>query len=149
MLRLNLPVYTPKLIEIEGKHLIYDPIRKKNVALTPEEWVRQHFVNYLITEKEYPSERLANEVTIAVNGLNRRCDTVIYNAYLEPIGIIEYKSHQVKITQEVFEQIARYNIPLRVRYLIITNGLQHYCCEINYQKGSYAYLEDIPCYLHL
>ena len=146
MQSLNLPSYLPKVIQKNGKYFIFDPIRLKSVALTPEEWVRQHFVNYLITEKQYPSNLIANEVAISLNNLSKRCDTVVYNCFLEPLAIIEYKAPNISITQEVFEQIARYNITLRVRYLIISNGLNHYCCKIDYKNQTYNYLSEVPIY---
>jgi hypothetical protein len=146
MLLLNLPSYHPKVFLKKGKYFIFDPIRLKRVALTPEEWVRQHFVNYLITEKQYPKDLIANEVAISLNSLSKRCDTVVYNRFLEPLAIIEYKAPTVSITQEVFEQIARYNITLRVKYLIVSNGLKHYCCAIDYIKQTCHYLEEIPDY---
>ncbi|MDR2918272.1 MAG: type I restriction enzyme HsdR N-terminal domain-containing protein [Tannerella sp.] len=149
MLSLNLPSYTPKVSQKNGKNLIFDPIRRKHVALTPEEWVRQHFVNYLISEKEYPAGLIANEVAISVNSLSKRCDTVVYNCFLEPLVVVEYKAPSVPITQNVFEQIARYNISLRVQFLIVSNGLQHYCCEIDYINQTYTYLEEIPFYSSL
>ena len=126
--------------------MIFDIIRRKNVALTPEEWVRQHFVNYLITEKKYPKERIANEVTVSLNGMSKRCDTVVYNQFLDPVVIVEYKSPSVPITQEVFEQIKRYNLCLRVGILIVTNGLEHYCCRIDYEASTSSYLKEIPGY---
>ena len=126
--------------------MIFDIIRRKNVALTPEEWVRQHFVNYLITEKKYPKERIANEVTVSLNGMSKRCDTVVYNQFLEPIVIVEYKAPSVPVTQEVFEQIKRYNLCLRVGILIVTNGLEHYCCRIDYEASISSYLKEIPGY---
>lgn len=146
MLSLNLPSYDPKVIQKKGKYFIFDPIRLKNVALTPEEWVRQHFVNYLLTEKQYPKNLIGNEVAISLNSLSKRCDTVVYNCFLEPLAIIEYKAPTIRITQEVLEQIARYNITLRVKYLILSNGLKHYCCKIDYIKQTYHYLEEIPDY---
>ena len=149
MQTLNLPNYPKKISEIKGKPYIFDIVRKKNVALTPEEWVRQHFVNYLIAEKKYPKERIANEVTVSLNGMSRRCDTVVYNAFLEPVVIVEYKAPSVLITQDVFEQIARYNICLKVGFLMVTNGLEHYCCKIDYKEMTYSYLEEIPEYEQL
>lgn len=146
MLSLNLPSYSPNVSQKNGKYVIFDPIRRKHVALTPEEWVRQHFVNYLLSEKEYPASLIANEVAISMNGLSKRCDTVVYSHFLEPLVVIEYKAPSVPITQHVFEQIARYNISLRVQFLIVSNGLQHYCCEIDYTNQTYNYLEDIPFY---
>jgi hypothetical protein len=146
MKSLNLPNYTPKISKINGKQFIYDIIRRKNVALTPDEWVRQHFVNYLITEKNYPKERIANEVTVSLNGMSKRCDTVVYNQFLEPIVIVEYKAPSVPITQDVIEQITRYNICLRVSILIVTNGLEQYCFRIDYETLTYSYLKEMPGY---
>lgn len=145
MLELNLPRFDVK-IKKEDKVYIWDIIRKKYLVLTPEEWVRQHFVNYLISEKGYPCNLIANEIQIKLNNQKRRCDTVIYNKNLSPYVIIEYKSTDVKITQEVFDQIVRYNIVLRVEYLIVSNGLEHYCCKINYDTMNFEYLPEIPNY---
>ena len=149
MFSLNLPSFVPKISEKNGKHLILDPIRKKYVTLTPEEWVRQHFVNYLITEKGYPKELIANEISIVLNGTNKRCDTVAYNRFLEPLVIVEYKAPHINITNTVFDQIARYNMVLRVEYLIVSNGLNHYCCKIDYNNRAYTFLEGIPAYNEL
>ena len=121
MLALNLPGFAPKVAEKNGKRTIFDPVRQKYVALTPEEWVRQHFVNYLITRKSYPKELLANEVLVKLNGTSKRCDTVAYNRFLEPLVIVEYKAPHINITNTVFDQIARYNMVLRVEYLIVSN----------------------------
>ena len=146
MLSLNLPPYEIKITEREGKRQIFDPLRKSYVALTPEEWVRQHFVNYLLRYKGYPTSLTANEVGITLNGMSRRCDTVIYDKSLKPRAIVEYKAPSVKITKEVFAQISRYNLVLRVDYLIISNGLQHYCCKMNYTNNSFTFMQDIPDY---
>lgn len=146
MFALNLPFFEAKIRKTDLGMEIFDPLRRKYVTLTPEEWVRQHFVNYLQTEKNYPTSLMANEVSIKLNSLSRRCDTVVYNNQLEPIVIIEYKKPDVTITQQVFDQIARYNSVLRVRYLIVSNGLSHYCCEMNYDDLSFNYLEEIPDY---
>ena len=146
MLSLNLPPYEIKIAEREGKRQIFDPLRKSYVALTPEEWVRQHFVNYLLQYKGYPTTLTANEVGITLNGMSRRCDTVIYDKSLKPRAIVEYKAPTVKITKEVFAQISRYNLVLRVDYHIISNGLQHYCCRMNYENNSFTFLQEIPDY---
>ena len=146
LLALNLLRYEIKLRENEGKQQILDPLRKSFVALTPEEWVRQHFVNFLLNHKAYPAALMSNEVAITLNGMKRRCDTVIYDKALRPRAIIEYKAPTVKITKEVFAQISRYNLTLRVDYLIISNGLQHYCCKMNYEKQSFTFLQEIPSY---
>jgi hypothetical protein len=146
---LNLPPYNAKITERNGKRQIFDPLRKSYVALTPEEWVRQHFVHYLTELKGYPASLMANEVAITINGMNRRCDTVIYDKALRPRAIIEYKAPTVKITKEVFAQISRYNLTLRVDYLIISNGVQHYCCRMDYDKQSFTFLNEIPEYSSL
>lgn len=143
---LNLPTYNPRLSKGKGNMLIFDPLRQKYVALTPEEWVRQHFVNFLISELRYPAARIANEVALNVNGTAKRCDTVVYDKYLNAIAIVEYKAPQVKITQQVFEQISRYNSALRVPYLIVSNGLSHYCCKIDYNMLQFQFLKNIPRY---
>ena len=146
MQSLNLPPYSPKLLKNNGKTYIYDPLRRKNVVLTPEEWVRQHFVNFLITEKFYPPERIANEVSVNVNTTAKRCDTIVYDDYLKPLVIVEYKAPDITISGEVFEQISRYNSALRVPYLIVSNGLTHYCCSIDYLTMKCVFMEEIPSY---
>ncbi|MDR1518252.1 MAG: type I restriction enzyme HsdR N-terminal domain-containing protein [Dysgonamonadaceae bacterium] len=146
MFALNLPVFAVKIKKTEAGREIFDSLRRKYVALTPEEWVRQHFVNYLQSEKHYPISLMANEVAIKLNSLSRRCDTVIYNNRLDPLVIVEYKQPDVAITQQVFDQIARYNSVLRVKYLIVSNGLSHYCGMMDYEKGSFHYLSEIPDY---
>lgn len=146
MLSLNLPVFDAKIAKQEGKSVIWDVIRRRYVALTPEEWVRQHFVHFLIEHKGYPAALLANEVQVQLNGTRKRCDTVLYRRDLSARLIVEYKAPNVEITQKVFDQITRYNMVLHVDYLIVSNGLQHYCCHIDYASGSYTFLRDIPCY---
>ena len=146
MLSLNLPKYETKICEHDGKLQIFDPLRKCHVALTPEEWVRQHFVNFLIESRGFPAALMANEVAITVNGMKRRCDTVVYDRQLQPRVIVEYKAPTVKITKEVFAQISRYNLTLKVDYLIVSNGLQHYCCRMDYPNNSYSFMQEIPEY---
>lgn len=146
MLSLNLPKYETKICERDGKLQIFDPLRKCHVALTPEEWVRQHFVNFLIESRGFPAALMANEVAITVNGMKRRCDTVVYDKQLQPRVIVEYKAPTVKITKEVFAQISRYNLTLKVDYMIVSNGLQHYCCRMDYPNNSYTFLQEIPEY---
>lgn len=146
MLTLNLPSYETKITESDGKMQIYDTLRRCWVALTPEEWVRQHFVHFLLDNKGYTAALMANEVAITLNGMKRRCDTVVYDRQLRPRAIIEYKAPTVKITKEVFAQISRYNLILRVDYLIVSNGLQHYCCKMDYEKQSFTFLQEIPDY---
>ena len=146
MQQLNLPSYPFKIKNENGKPFIFDQLRKKYVALTPEEWVRQHFTSFLISEKGYPASLIANEHPICINGHKRRCDTVVYNNHGHPVVIVEYKAPYVAITQETFNQIALYNIKFKVGYLIVSNGLQHYCCRMNYENMTYEFLPDIPSY---
>ena len=114
MQSLNLPTFPVKVIEKEKKRLIFDFIRQRYVALTPEEWVRQHFVNYLVTDLNYPKNLIANEIWIKLNNTSKRCDSIVYNQFLEPLLIIEYKAPYVKITNSVFKQIVHYNMALHV-----------------------------------
>lgn len=146
MTNLNLPPVNLKLSLENGKRMIYDILRKKNIQATPEEWVRQHFVHFLINEKSYPSSLMANEVLLNLNGMDRRCDTVIYDRNLIPKLIVEYKAPHIAIDQKVFDQICRYNFVLRVGYLIVSNGIQHYCCKIDYENKTYSFIENIPMY---
>ena len=149
MLSLNLPPYATKIAVRDGKNTIWDVIRRKYVALTPEEWVRQHFVHFLVEHKGYPASLLANEVALTLNGTSRRCDTVLYDRTLSPRMIIEYKAPHIPITQKVFDQISRYNLVFRVDYLIVSNGLSHYCCRMDYARQSYQFLTDVPGYSEL
>ncbi len=146
MYELNLPDFDAKIRTDGHRRLIYDSLRRKFVALTPEEWVRQHFVHYLVGMCGYPQELLANEVALQLNGTLKRCDTVIYRRDLSPLMIVEYKAPTVDITQRVFDQIARYNIAMRVRYLTVSNGLTHYCCRVDYDSGQCSFLPQIPAY---
>lgn len=146
MYDLNLPSFDTKIRKKGDVLEIFDPLRKKYVALTPEEWVRQHFVHYLIAEKQFPGSLIANEAGIKLNSLSKRCDTVVYNRQLNPIMIIEYKRPDVTITQEVFDQVTRYNSVLKVPYIVVSNGLVHHCCQMDYEKLSYCYLTEIPTY---
>ena len=149
MQALNLPTFDAKIKKTTEGFKIFDSLRRKYVVLTPEEWVRQHFVNYLITEKGYPASRIANEASIKLHSLNKRCDTIVYDHHLEPLMIVEYKEPKVTITQQVFDQIARYNSSLKVRYLVVSNGINHYCCRMDYEKMSVEYLPEIPTYEEL
>ena len=144
MLTLNLPTFEVKIKNEGAKKMIFDIIRRKYVALTPEEWVRQHFVHYLIEQLGYPQELLANEVEVTLNGTSKRCDTVLYNRDLTARMIVEYKAVDIPITQKVFDQIMRYNMVLRVDYLVVSNGIDHYCCQIDYATNTYVFLSEIP-----
>ena len=149
MLQLNLPIFEPKLKKIKEDIFIFDLIRKKYLLLSPEEWVRQSFLNYLINHKNYPQSLIENEAMIKLNNMTRRCDTVVYDNQLKPLVIVEYKRPDVKIDQQVFDQIVRYNIVLRVDFLIVSNGLSHFCRKMNYENQTYDFLESIPEYNEL
>ena len=146
MQRLNLPTYSFKLKSENGRDLIFDSFRNRWVALTPEEWVRQHFVEYLISDYGYPRSLLLLEQTITLNGLSRRCDVVAYNRSGRPVLLVECKSPSVILNQKVFDQVARYNLVLGVGYLVVTNGLEHYSIEVPGGKGSYRFMNEIPGY---
>ena len=147
--QLNLPTYEYRLREQNGRQQIFDVLRRRYVALTPEEWVRQHFVHYLIEHKGYPKGLLANEVELRVGEKHLRCDTVLYDKALHPKIIVEYKAPEIAITQKVFNQITVYNMLLHVDYLIVSNGMQHYCCQMDYEQNRYKFLSDIPSYDNL
>ena len=146
---LNLPPFEPKISEQAGKPQIWDPVRKLWTPLTPEEHVRQAFVAYLVNYKNYPISHIANEQAISLNSMSRRCDSVVYDKAGQPKVIVEYKRPTVTITQKVFDQIARYNLVLHVDYLIVSNGLKHYCVRMDYNAGKYTFLQDIPTYAEL
>ncbi len=149
MLNLNLPTYDIRLKGDAAKPFIFDRLRRKYVALTPEEWVRQHFVNFLINHKGYPAPLLANEVKLQMGNKTLRADTVLYGSDMKARMIIEYKAPSVTITEKVFQQISTYNLLLGVDYLIVSNGLQHYCCRVNTVENKYVFLDDIPDYSYI
>ena len=146
MERLNLPTYSFNIKLIEQRKYIFDFIRKKFVILTPEEWVRQNFLRYLVDEKKYSASLIAIEKEFKLNNLSKRSDAVVYNKSGNPALILEFKAPEVKIDQKVFDQIARYNMKLNVDYLIVSNGMEHYCCKIDYGNNSYIFLKEIPFY---
>ncbi len=146
MEKLNLPTYSFNIKLIEQRKYIFDFIRKKFVILTPEEWVRQNFLKYLVEEKKYPTSLIVVEKEFKLNRLSKRSDAVVYNKSGNPILILECKSTSVKIDQKVFDQITRYNMKLKVDFLIITNGMEHYACNIDYNNQRYSFLKDIPNY---
>ena len=146
MVRLNLPPYPIKITEKGAKRYIFDFLRRKYVALTSEEWVRQHFVHFLVEHKGYPKGLLANEVELKAGEKRLRCDTLLYTADMHPRMIIEYKAPTIQIQQKTFDQISAYNLLLKVDYLIVSNGLQHHCCRMDYDTQSYTFLEGIPDY---
>jgi hypothetical protein len=144
MQELNLPNYKFRIKSNENKLFIFDFIRKKEVVLTPEEWVRQHFLMYLVNEKKYPASLIAVEKKLTLNTLTKRTDIVVYNSKAKPEIIVECKAPNINITEEVFDQIARYNLKLDAQYLVVTNGLQHFFCQIDTLNETYLFLEDIP-----
>ena len=146
MYELNLPKHGIKIANENGHQTIFDVLRRKYVALTPEEWVRQHFVHYLIEHKGYPQALMANEIQLAIGNKKLRCDSVLYDRSLKPRMIIEYKAPTVNITQKVFDQITIYNMLLHVDYLVVSNGIKHYCCRMDYENQKYLFLDDIPNY---
>jgi hypothetical protein len=144
MERLNLPTYSFNIKLKEQRKYIFDFIRKKFVLLTPEEWVRQNFLKFLVEEKKYPASLIAVEKEFKLNTLSKRSDALVYNRSGQPFLIIECKATTVKIDQKVFDQIARYNMKLNVELLVVTNGLEHYCCKIDIENQKYYFLKDIP-----
>lgn len=149
MTRLNLPPFEIKLRGTKARPQIFDILRKKYIALTPEEWVRQHFVHFLVEHKGYPAALMANEIQLKVGEKTLRADSVLYSRNLKPRMIIEYKAPHIPITQKVFDQISIYNMLLHVDYLVVSNGLQHYICKMDYNDKKYLFLEDIPDYEEL
>ena len=150
MIELNLPSCDYRLKRMDDGHIaIWDKTRRRYVALTPEEWVRQHFIAYLVEHRQYPAGRIGNEIALTLNGRPRRCDTLVYDEFGSPLVLIEYKAPHVAITQEVFDQIVRYNMVFCVPYIIVSNGLSHYCCHIDYTTRSTTFLSEIPCYSEL
>jgi len=146
--KLNLPSASLRMETLaDGSVKVYDPLRAKYVALTPEEWVRQHFVAHMVHDLGYPSALMGNEVALTLNGTKRRCDTVLFSPNgLVPLMIVEYKAPHVEITQRVFDQIVRYNMVLRARWLVVSNGMHHYCCEVDYEGKKVRFIPAIPEY---
>lgn len=145
MYKLNLPDYSHQLKIDVNNNKIFDYQRKKYVALTPEEWVRQNIICHLIN-LGFPNGLIAVEQPITYNSMNKRCDIVVYNSHAYPKIIIECKAPHVKISQKTFDQIATYNLKLHVDYLIVTNGINHYCCKIDITNGNVEFLQDFPSY---
>lgn len=148
-MQLNLPEQEFKIKKDKNNYFIFDSYRKKYVALTPEEWVRQNFVAFLVKEKHYPASLINNEVPLTQNGISRRCDTLIIDRFASPHVIIEYKAPNVKITQATFDQILRYNLVFKAKYLMVSNGMMHFCCKVNYEENKCIFLDNIPNYSEL
>ena len=143
---LNLPPYAFKITDQNGQLTLFDEIRKRNIIITPEEWVRQHFVQYLIKYKNYPRALIKLEGGMKLNGLQKRTDIVVFNAEGKRILIVECKAPSITIDQKTFDQIARYNMVHQVSLLAVSNGLQHYYCRIDHINKKYLFLEDMPVY---
>ncbi len=146
MKQLNLPSYSFKISEKKDQELIFDPVRRKFVKLTPEEWVRQNFVQYLIHEGKYPAGLIGIEVMFSLNKLKRRVDILIHNRAGERIMVIECKAPEIRIDDKIFDQIVSYNMGLKVPYIIVTNGMEHYACRIDFVNNKYEFLLVIPLY---
>lgn len=146
MNRLNLPSFQAHLQGTQEHLRIFDILRRRYVALTPEEWVRQNFIHYLTEHLHYPTTLLANEVKLQIGKKTLRADSVLYDTQLRPRMIIEYKAPQVNITQKVFDQIMAYNMLLHVDYLVVSNGLTHFCCKIADNDKKYLFIDHIPTY---
>ena len=144
MWQLNLPAYNFRIKKECDKFSIFDTQRQKFVSLTPEEWVRQHFIRFLIEEKKYPAAWIAIEKQVKINGMKKRCDAIVYNEFAKPLVLIEFKAPEVPITQATFDQAVVYNLELKVKFFIISNGLQHYACKIDFEDGKYLFFEEIP-----
>lgn len=146
LVKLNLPEYQFKIKSDDKKTQIFDAVRKKYVALTPEEWVRQNFVQYLIRNRNFPASLIAIEMGLKYNKLGKRGDVVVYDREGKPYLIVECKAPGVKISQSTFDQAARYNMTLKVKYLVVTNGLSHFCCVIDHKERKYNFIEEIPAF---
>ena len=147
MQALNLPEQSIKTrVNVHGKTEVLDVIRKKFIVLQPEEWVRQQFIGYLIQHKNYPASLISIEKGLKINSLQKRFDAVVFNRNGTPLVLIEFKAPSIKLSEKTFSQIAAYNLKMRVKYLIISNGLTHYCCKMDYENGDFQFLKDIPDY---
>jgi type I site-specific restriction endonuclease len=146
MQKLNFPAYTFRFKNSENKVAIFDEIRKKFILLTPEEWVRQHVVKFLLEEKKYPKSHINVEKIIKINGLTKRYDVVVFQPDGKIYLLVECKAPEIIIAQSTFDQIARYNMTLDAGYLMVTNGLNHYFCQIDHEQEQYIFLRDLPQY---
>lgn len=145
-MQLNLPVYNFRTTQKEGRTFIFDALRRRWVKLTPEEWVRQHLVRYLIEEKGFPASLIAVERSLRFNQQDFRADVVVFSTEGKPLLVVECKAPEVKITQKVFDQIVRYNFEFQVDFLIVSNGMTHFCCKIDKGNLAYEFLQEIPDY---
>ena len=143
---LNLPNYPFKITQRDDVIFIFDEIRKKHLVLTPEEWVRQHVVQFLLEEKKYPKSLINVEKVLKVNGLRKRYDVVVYNSDGSIFISVECKAPEIKIAQATFDQIATYNMTLNAQFLMVTNGLNHYFCQMDFENEKYQFLSELPIY---
>lgn len=146
MVNLNLPSFAHKVQKVQGKAVIFDILRKKYVALTPEEWVRQHLLHFMINHLAYPKALIKVEGGLKYNTLSKRTDVVIFDRAGKPLVVVECKSFKVPISQKVFEQSSIYNGTLQASYLLISNGIEHYCCRVDHQTKSFSFLDTLPRY---
>lgn len=146
LLPLQLPPYPFKITDQNGQLILFDMIRKKNIVITPEEWVRQHFVQYLINQKHYPKTLIRLEGGHKLNGMAKRSDIVVYNSAGEKVLLVECKAPSVPIDQKTFDQVARYNMVHKVNLLAVSNGLHHYYCRIDFENQGYQFIEELPDY---
>ena len=146
MQKLNFPTYSFRFKNSENKVSIFDEIRKKFILLTPEEWVRQHVVQFLLQDKNYPKSYINVEKLIKINDLSKRYDGVVFQPNGEIFLLIECKAPEVPISQQTFDQIARYNLVLKAKYLMVTNGLNHYFCQMDFENEKYVFLRELPEY---
>lgn len=146
MQKLNFPVYSFRFKNSENKVSIFDEIRKKFILLTPEEWVRQHVIHFLLQDKNYPKSYINVEKLIKINDLSKRYDGVVFQPNGEIFLLIECKAPEVPISQQTFDQIARYNLVLKAKYLMVTNGLNHYFCQMDFENEKYVFLKELPEY---
>ncbi len=144
MQKLNFPSYSFRFKNSENKVSIFDEIRKKFVILTPEEWVRQNVVRFLLEEKKYSKSYINVEKILKINGLTKRYDVVVFRPDGKIFLLVECKAPEVAISQNTFDQIARYNMILEAEFLMVTNGLNHYFCKMDYEKEQYNFLIDLP-----
>lgn len=146
MQKLNFPDYAFRFKSSENRAAIFDEIRKKFILLTPEEWVRQHVVKFLLEQKNYPKSHINVEKIIKLNDLTKRYDVVVFQPDGKIVLLVECKAPEVAITQNTFDQIARYNLKMDAQYMMVTNGLNHYFCQMDYEQEQYRFLPDIPAY---
>ena len=142
--RLNLPTYSLNQKSEDGRKYIFDPVRRKFVILNPEEWVRQNFIQYLVHDRGFPISLISVEQEFLFNRMKKRSDILVHNSSGNPVLMVECKAPEVKITQQVFEQIGLYNLSYHLPWLIVTNGMKHFCCRMDDTKGGYVFTDEVP-----